>query len=103
MSQRLLPSQVAYIQAALLYTASCGERRIRVATTMVPVVQELADLFRATDGGAQAALTARLAVEKSLGACVVAVDACCNAVAAVVCCVAVAANTDVLRGVHIAP
>ena len=61
------PMQVAYIQAALLYTASCGERRIRVATTMVPIVQELADLYRATDGGAQAALTARLAVEKSLG------------------------------------
>lgn len=61
-------AQVAYIQAALLYTASCGERRIRVATTMVPVVQELADLYRATDGGAQAALTARLAVEKSFGA-----------------------------------
>ncbi len=63
----LLHTQVAYIQAALLYTASCGERRIRVATTMVPIVQELSELYRATDGAAQAALMARLAVEKSLG------------------------------------
>jgi protein transport protein SEC24 len=58
----------AYIQCALLYTASCGERRIRVHTAAVPVVPDLPDLYRAVDGGAMAALLAKLAVEKAYGA-----------------------------------
>jgi len=58
----------AYVQCALLYTASCGERRIRVHTLAVPVVPDLADLYRAVDGGATAALLAKLAVEKACGA-----------------------------------
>lgn len=32
LEESMLTSQVAYIQGALLYTASCGERRIRVMT-----------------------------------------------------------------------
>ena len=58
----------AFVQCALLYTASCGERRIRVHTLALPVVSDLADLYRAVDGGATAALLAKLAVEKAYGA-----------------------------------
>lgn len=56
----------AYVQCALLYTNSNGERRIRVHTLSVPLVKDLADLFRSTDGAATSALIAKLAVEKSL-------------------------------------
>ncbi|KAL6763866.1 COP-II coat subunit [Haematococcus lacustris] len=59
---------VAYVQCALLYTSSQGERRIRVHTLSVPVVQDLSDMFRAADGTACAALLAKLGVEKSLSA-----------------------------------
>lgn len=58
----------AFVQCALLYTASCGERRIRVHTLALPVVSDLADLYRAVDGGATAAMLAKLAVEKAYGA-----------------------------------
>lgn len=64
----VVPGPTAYVQCALLYTASCGERRIRVHTLAVPVVPDLADLYRAVDGGATAALLAKLAVEKAYGA-----------------------------------
>lgn len=63
--ETVVTGQVAYVQCALLYTASCGERRIRVSTLMVPVVTELADLYRGADAGAIANLLAKLAVEKS--------------------------------------
>ncbi len=49
-----MTANVTYIQCALLYTSSNGERRIRVHTMVVPVVSELADLYRwvlATPGG----------------------------------------------------
>ena len=36
--ETLLTGQVAYLQAALLYTNSVGERRIRVHTVALPVV-----------------------------------------------------------------
>lgn len=36
--ETLVTGQVAYLQAALLYTNSCGERRIRVHTLALPVV-----------------------------------------------------------------
>ena len=58
----------AFIQCALLYTASCGERRIRVHTLALPIVSDLADLYRSVDGGATAAMLAKLAVEKAYGA-----------------------------------
>lgn len=41
-----MTSNVTYIQCALLYTSSSGERRIRVHTMVVPVVSELADMYR---------------------------------------------------------
>eukprot|EP00198_Chlamydomonas_reinhardtii_P012637 XP_001701974.1 COP-II coat subunit [Chlamydomonas reinhardtii] len=56
----------AYVQCALLYTNSNGERRIRVHTMAVPIVSELADMFAATDAGAMTTMMAKLSVEKYL-------------------------------------
>ncbi|KAK9828118.1 hypothetical protein WJX81_006860 [Elliptochloris bilobata] len=61
----VLTTSAAYMQCALLYTSSSGERRIRVHTVAFPVVQDVNELFRATDAAATAALLAKLAVEKS--------------------------------------
>eukprot|EP00727_Mastigamoeba_balamuthi_P002827 m51a1_g12541 Sec24A (769) ;mRNA; r:1333-4583 len=54
----------ASVQAALLYTTSGGERRIRVATVCVPVVQSAAELYAAADCNATVAMLAKLAVDK---------------------------------------
>ncbi|MEW5302407.1 MAG: hypothetical protein WDW36_005198 [Sanguina aurantia] len=64
--ESIVSSPVAYVQCALLYTNSNGERRIRVHTMAVPVVQELSEMYKAADGAALACLMAKLAVEKSL-------------------------------------
>ncbi len=66
--ETVLTGQTAYIQAALLYTSSHGERRIRVHTAAIPVVSDLLDLYKATDCGAVAALLAKTSVERSLSA-----------------------------------
>ncbi|CAO2816934.1 unnamed protein product [Amaranthus hypochondriacus] len=62
----LLTTQTVYFQVALLYTASCGERRIRVHTAAAPVVADLGEMYRRADTGAVVSLLARLAVEKTL-------------------------------------
>jgi hypothetical protein len=46
LQEAVVTSNVTYIQCALLYTSSSGERRIRVHTMVVPVVSELADMYR---------------------------------------------------------
>ncbi|XP_057439079.1 protein transport protein SEC24 A [Lotus japonicus] len=66
LEETLLTTQTMYFQVALLYTASCGERRIRVHTMAVPVVTDLADLYRLADTGAIVSLFSRLAIEKTL-------------------------------------
>ncbi|KAL9402553.1 hypothetical protein Peur_006402 [Populus x canadensis] len=66
LEETLLTSQTVYFQVALLYTASCGERRIRVHTAAVPVVTDLGEMYRQADTGAIVSLFARLAIEKSL-------------------------------------
>lgn len=63
--ETVLSGQVAYIQAALLYTSSGGERRIRVHTMALPIVGDLLDLYKACDAGATVALLAKASVEKS--------------------------------------
>eukprot|EP00889_Picochlorum_renovo_P008544 jgi/Picre1/35574/NNA_003035.t1 len=63
--ETLLTGQTAYLQAALLYTSSQGERRIRVHTMALPVVSELIDLYKACDAGCTAALMAKVFVEKT--------------------------------------
>ncbi|EFN54134.1 hypothetical protein CHLNCDRAFT_135519 [Chlorella variabilis] len=66
--ETLVTGQVAYLQAALLYTNSCGERRIRVHTLALPVVSDLIDLYKQSDAGATAALMGKLSVERSYSA-----------------------------------
>eukprot|EP00884_Botryococcus_braunii_P006881 jgi/Botrbrau1/16194/Bobra.354_1s0001.3 len=61
----MVPGPLAFMQCALLYTSSQGERRIRVHTLAIPVVSEVVDLFSVVDGAAMAALLAKLAIEKS--------------------------------------
>tara|TARA_B110000977_G_scaffold87416_2_gene116286 strand:+ start:656 stop:2527 length:1872 start_codon:yes stop_codon:yes gene_type:complete len=63
----VLPTtNTSFLQCALLYTNAEGERRIRVHTMMVPVVSDVAQMYRATDGGAMSAFLARLACESAL-------------------------------------
>lgn len=66
--ETLLTGQVAYLQAALLYTNSVGERRIRVHTMALPVVSELIDLYKQSDAGATATLLGKMSVERSYSA-----------------------------------
>jgi len=63
----VVPStNISYLQCALLYTSAEGERRIRVHTMAVPVVTDIAEMYRAVDGGAMGAFMARLGAERSL-------------------------------------
>ncbi|XP_062002530.1 protein transport protein SEC24 A [Rosa rugosa] len=66
LEETLLTIQTVYFQVALLYTASCGERRIRVHTAAVPVVTDLGEMYRQADTGAIVTLLSRLAIEKTL-------------------------------------
>ncbi|CAK0784355.1 hypothetical protein CVIRNUC_007559 [Coccomyxa viridis] len=61
--ETVVQGPVAYMQCALLYTSSSGERRIRVHTLAMAVVDDAASLFRAADGAATLALLAKLTVE----------------------------------------
>ncbi|KAL5735789.1 hypothetical protein ACOSQ2_030577 [Xanthoceras sorbifolium] len=66
LEETLLTTQTVYFQVALLYTASCGERRIRVHTLAAPVVADLSEMYRQADTGAIVSLFSRLAIEKTL-------------------------------------
>ncbi|CAN1135856.1 Protein transport protein Sec24-like At3g07100 [Linum perenne] len=66
LEETLLTNQTVYFQVALLYTASCGERRIRVHTAAAPVVSDLGEMYRQADSGAIVSLLSRLAIEKTL-------------------------------------
>jgi hypothetical protein len=46
------------------YTASCGERRIRVHTAAAPVVADLGEMYRQADAGAIVSLFSRLGTVK---------------------------------------
>ncbi|KAL0025356.1 hypothetical protein WJX79_010862 [Trebouxia sp. C0005] len=63
--ESVLTGNVAYMQCAVLFSSSNGERRIRVHTLAMPVVQDLADMYKAVDAPATVNLLAKLAVEKS--------------------------------------
>lgn len=54
------------VQAALLYTNSAGERRIRVHTMVVPVTQSLPDMLAQTDIDCAVNISVKQAVEISL-------------------------------------
>ncbi|XP_065628208.1 protein transport protein SEC24 A [Quercus suber] len=66
LEETLLTTQTVYFQVALLYTASCGERRIRVHTAAAPVVADLGEMYRQADVGAVVSVFSRLAIEKTL-------------------------------------
>jgi protein transport protein SEC24 len=66
--ETVLAGQAAFVQSALLYTSSQGERRIRVHTLAMPVVNDLMEMYRASDAGATAALLGKLSVERSMAA-----------------------------------
>ncbi|OIV91078.1 hypothetical protein TanjilG_17038 [Lupinus angustifolius] len=66
LDEALLTTQTMYFQVVLLYTASCGERRIRIHSAAVPVVTDLGEMYRLADTGAIASLFSRIAIEKAL-------------------------------------
>ncbi|XP_052264900.1 protein transport protein Sec24A-like isoform X2 [Dreissena polymorpha] len=53
-------------QAALLYTSSKGERRIRVHTLCLPVSNQMSEIHASADQQAIVALLAKMAVDRSL-------------------------------------
>ena len=52
-------AQVVYFQSALLYTAPCGKRRVRVSTLALRTTTSPADVFQSADFSAITALMAR--------------------------------------------
>lgn len=56
LADKVVNSPYLYLQAALLYTNSSGERRIRVHTVCLPVTQNAADLLSSVDESAMLAL-----------------------------------------------
>ncbi|XP_035382856.1 protein transport protein Sec24A isoform X3 [Electrophorus electricus] len=79
--ENLLDMQVVSFQAALLYTSSKGERRIRVHTLCLPVVNSISDIFAGADVQAITGLLASMAVDRSVTASLTdARDAMTNAV-----------------------
>jgi protein transport protein SEC24 len=61
-----LNASAVTVQAALLYTNSNGERRIRVHTMVIPVTQSLPEMLASTDIDCAVNITAKQAVEISL-------------------------------------
>jgi len=61
-----LPAPVMTVQTALLYTSALGERRIRVHTFPIPVVQSLQECINSLNVEAITALSAKQAVEVAL-------------------------------------
>eukprot|EP00871_Galdieria_phlegrea_P005537 jgi/Galph1/5985/GphlegSOOS_G4539.1 len=59
-------TQAFAAQCAVLYTASCGERRVRIHTIAVPVTRNMADLYRYADIGSMTNLILRTCAESVL-------------------------------------
>nr|XP_056715090.1 protein transport protein Sec24A [Euleptes europaea] len=66
--ESLTDMQVVCFQSALLYTSSKGERRIRVHTLCLPVVNQLSDVYMGADVQAITGLLANMAVDRSVSA-----------------------------------
>ncbi|XP_013421986.1 protein transport protein Sec24A [Lingula anatina] len=80
-------SSTVSFQAALLYTSSKGERRIRVHNLCLPVTNQLTDVFSGADQQAIAGLLAKMAVDRSLSSSLMdareaMVNACMDAISA---------------------
>jgi len=66
LEDQAVSATVAYMQTALLYTTSSGERRIRVHTLQIPISSQIADLFNGTDQDAMVCLMSKIAAEKAV-------------------------------------
>ncbi|XP_078069146.1 protein transport protein Sec24B-like isoform X2 [Mustelus asterias] len=64
--ENLVDTSIVCFQAALLYTSSKGERRIRVHTLCLPVVNSVADVYAGADVQAITCLLATMAVDRSV-------------------------------------
>ncbi|XP_048764632.2 protein transport protein Sec24A-like isoform X2 [Ostrea edulis] len=62
----LVDTNTVCFQAALLYTSSKGERRIRVHTLCLPVTNQLSEIYAGADQQAIAGLLAKMAVDRSV-------------------------------------
>ncbi|XP_038647984.1 protein transport protein Sec24B-like isoform X2 [Scyliorhinus canicula] len=79
--ENLVDTSIVCFQAALLYTSSKGERRIRVHTLCLPVVKSVADVYAGADVQAITCLLATMAVDRSVSSSISdARDALVNAV-----------------------
>lgn len=59
-SENLTNTKYSFVQSALLYTTSSGERRIRVLTASLPVISTTSDIFRCADVGGVINLIAKM-------------------------------------------
>ncbi|XP_068137632.1 protein transport protein Sec24B isoform X2 [Hyperolius riggenbachi] len=64
--ESLIDTSLACFQVALLYTSSKGQRKIRVHTLCLPVVNSLSDVFAGADVQAVTCLLANMAVDRSI-------------------------------------
>jgi len=64
--ESLTDTKTVCFQAALLYTSSKGERRIRVHTLCLPVTSSLSDVMHSADCQAIIGLISKMAVDRSL-------------------------------------
>lgn len=78
--ESLADAQTVCFQAALLYTSSKAERRIRVHTLCIPVANTLSDIIHSADQQAIVSLLSKMAVDRSIASSLSdAKDACLNA------------------------
>ncbi|KAF8817997.1 putative transport protein Sec24 [Cardiosporidium cionae] len=66
MDENVAQENVVYIQAALLYSNSAGERRIRIHTYCLPVIHNFADVSASMDTSVAASLLCQQAIEMAL-------------------------------------
>ncbi|XP_075716635.1 protein transport protein Sec24B isoform X2 [Rhinoderma darwinii] len=66
LDESLTETSLACCQVALLYTSSKGQRRIRVHTLCLPLVNSLPDVFAGADVQAITCLLANMAVDRSI-------------------------------------
>ncbi|CAH8519403.1 unnamed protein product [Heterobilharzia americana] len=66
LSENLEKCATVCCQAAVLYTSSKGDRRIRVHTLCLPVVHTPTEVFQGADQGAIACLLSKMAVDRTI-------------------------------------
>eukprot|EP00656_Telonema_subtile_P054616 TRINITY_DN8206_c0_g3_i3.p1 TRINITY_DN8206_c0_g3~~TRINITY_DN8206_c0_g3_i3.p1 ORF type:complete len:351 (+),score=103.77 TRINITY_DN8206_c0_g3_i3:161-1213(+) len=64
MEDGVSPGTEAFMQTALLYTTSGGERRIRVHTIRIPTTGQIADVFASVDEDAMVCLMNKIAADR---------------------------------------